>query len=218
MSLAAPSNRAQFRSEIGATIRLATPLIVGQVSAMGMNVADTLIAGRLGAAPLGGVAVGGAVYSFALLLTIGTLGAVTPTVAQLFGARRHSEIAPRVRQAWWIALALGLMVMLVCFNAHPLLVAIGIDDALLPHASGFLRGVAFGGPAAVRHLFGEPTVCGGRHQGRRDRLLYRSGQWLRTNNGDSYFWKLDNRHHDYTVGAQDGACVLLVGVSVIEGG
>lgn len=113
---------------------------------MGMNVADSLIAGRLGAAQLGGVAVGGAVYSFALLLTIGTLGAVTPTVAQLFGARRFDEIAPRVRQAWWIAIALALTMMLVCFNARTLLVAIDIDAALLPYASDFLRGVGFAGP------------------------------------------------------------------------
>jgi MATE family multidrug resistance protein len=135
-----------FAEEVRATFRLAAPLIVGQISAMGMNVADSLLAGRLGAAPLGGVAVGGAIYSFSLLLTIGTLGAVTPTVAQLFGARRHAEIAPRVRQAWWIALVLGLTVMGVCFNARHLLVAIGIDDALLPHASGFLRGIGFAGP------------------------------------------------------------------------
>ena len=146
MSFATPGIQPTLRTEVAATFLLAAPLIVGQVSAMGMNVADSLIAGRLGAAPLGGVAVGGAIYSFALLLTIGTLGAVTPTVAQLFGARRLDEIAPRVRQAWWIALGLGLLVMLVCFNARHLLVAIGIDAALLPHAIGFLRGVGFAGP------------------------------------------------------------------------
>ncbi len=144
--LSAPVDRHPFAAEVGATFRLAAPLIVGQVSAMGISVADSLIAGRLGAAQLGGVAVGGAVYSFALLLTIGTLGAVTPTVAQLFGAGRYDEIAPRVRQAWWIAIVLALTMMLVCFNARALLVAINIDAALLPYASDFLRGVGFAGP------------------------------------------------------------------------
>jgi len=136
----------RFGAEVLATLRLASPLIVGQVSAMGMNVADTLIAGRLGPAALGGVAVGTAIYSCAMLLTIGILGALTPTVAQLVGARRLDEIASSVRQAWWLAAALGLIVMIICLNAHYVLVAIGIDAALMPHATGFLAGVAFAGP------------------------------------------------------------------------
>ncbi len=141
-----PSTDRRFGSEVLATLRLAAPLIVGQISAMGMNVADTLIAGRLGPAALGGVAVGAAIYSCAMLLTIGTLSALTPTVAQLFGARRLDLIASRVRQAWWLAAGLALIVMIICLNAHHLLDVIGIDEALMPHATGFLSGVAFAGP------------------------------------------------------------------------
>lgn len=129
------------------TLKLAVPLIIAQLSSMGMNVVDSLIAGRLGAAPLGGVAVGAAVYSFALLVCIGILGAVTPTVAQLYGARRFDEIAPRMRQAWWIALGLGLIVMAICWSGSLLPKAIGVDPKLYPHARDFLFGVGFGGPA-----------------------------------------------------------------------
>lgn len=136
-----------YRAHLKSTLRLAAPLVVGQLSAMGMSVVDSVIAGRLGAAALGGVAVGGAVYSFSLLLTIGVLGSVTPTVAQLFGAKRFDEIAPRARQAWWLALGLGLLVMLICFNASLMLKAIGVDPQLYPYASEFLRGVGCGGPA-----------------------------------------------------------------------
>lgn len=142
-----PKSPQTLAQELLATVRLAAPLVVGQLSAMGMNVVDSVIAGRLGSAELGGVAVGTAIYTFALLLTIGTLGAVTPTVAQLYGARKFAAIAPRARQAWWIALVLGTLVSLICFNGGRLLAAIGIDALLLPHASDFLRGVAFGGPA-----------------------------------------------------------------------
>ncbi len=130
-----------------ATLRLAAPLVVGQLSAMGMGVADSVIAGRISSAALGGVAVGTAIYTFSLLLTVGVLGAVTPTVAQLFGAQRFDEIAPRARQAWWLVIGLGLVVMLICFNASVLLRAIGVDAQLYPHASEFLLGVGFGGPA-----------------------------------------------------------------------
>jgi multidrug resistance protein, MATE family len=137
----------RYRTHVRATLGLAAPLIVGQLSAMGMNVVDSLIAGRISSAALGGVAVGASIYTFAMLWTAGTLAAVTPIVAQLFGARRFEEIAPRARQAWWLVLLLGLLVMLVCFNAGAALSLIGVDPALLPHARGFLKGIAFGGPA-----------------------------------------------------------------------
>lgn len=142
-----PDSPQSFGQEIRATSRLAAPLVIGQLSAMGMNVVDSIIAGRLGSAQLGGVAVGVAVYSFAMLLTIGVLGAVTPTVAQLFGARRFDEIVPRARQGWWLALALGIIVALVCWNGGWLLRAFGVDPALQPHATDFLDGVGYGGPA-----------------------------------------------------------------------
>lgn len=138
---------ASYRQHYSETLRLAAPLVVAQLAAIGMNVVDSVIAGRLGSAALGGVAVGAAIYSFALLLTVGTIGAITPTVAQLFGARRFDEIAPRARQGWWLVLALGLVVMAVCFNARHLLLAIGVDPALYPYARDFLRGVGWGGPA-----------------------------------------------------------------------
>ncbi|MEZ5469829.1 MAG: MATE family efflux transporter [Lysobacterales bacterium] len=138
---------ATYRSHLLETLRLAAPLIVGQVSAMGMTVADSIVAGRISSAALGGVAVGGAVYTVALLLTIGILAAITPIVAQLFGARRFDEIAAQARQAWWLALALGVVVMLICFNGSSALRLVGVDPKLYPYAADFLRGVGFGGPA-----------------------------------------------------------------------
>lgn len=137
---------ASWRSEARTTLALAAPLIVAQVSSMGMNVVDSVIAGRISAEALGGVAVGAAIYSFALLICIGTLAAVSPTVAQLFGARRFDEIVPRVRQAYYVAAALGLLVMLICWNGHHLVAAIGVEASLRGHADRFLDGIGWGGP------------------------------------------------------------------------
>lgn len=141
------NNVSSWRTHLRETSHLATPLIVGQLSAMGMNVADSVIAGRINSSALGGVAVGAAIYTCAMLLTIGTLGAIPPIVAQLFGARRFDEIAPQVRQSWWLALALGMLVMLICFNGSSVLRAVGVDQALYPYAADFLRGIGLGGPA-----------------------------------------------------------------------
>ena len=53
------------------TLRLAVPLVFAQLSAVGMNVVDTLLAGHLDAHTLGAVAVGTSVWTLALVIALG---------------------------------------------------------------------------------------------------------------------------------------------------
>ena len=48
-----------------------------------------------------------------ILVNIGVLMAVPPTVSQLHGAGRRGEIGAVFRQALWLALMLGLALILV---------------------------------------------------------------------------------------------------------
>ena len=52
----------RFRRETKALLRLAGPLIVNNLSIAGMQFADAVMAGRLGAEALAAVAVGGSVW------------------------------------------------------------------------------------------------------------------------------------------------------------
>ena len=72
-----------WTSEASATVRLALPLVAGQLAAVGMNVVDSLLAGRHGATTLAGVAVGSALWSVVILILIGVLMAIPPSVSQL---------------------------------------------------------------------------------------------------------------------------------------
>ena len=57
--------------ELRQLIRLAVPLVFTQLAQMGMGVVDTVMAGRLGAVNLAGVALGGVVFWPLLLLVAG---------------------------------------------------------------------------------------------------------------------------------------------------
>ena len=91
-------------------MQLATPVIIGQVAVFSMNFVDTVMAGRLPdkEIALAALGIGGAVWSSMLMFVIGTLMAVQPSVAQLDGADMKSEAAYQTRQAFWIALVLGV--------------------------------------------------------------------------------------------------------------
>ena len=77
--------------ELRQLIGLAGPLVFTQLAQMGMGVVDTVMAGRLGAVNLAGVALGGVVFWPLLLLVAGVVMSLTPTVSQLHGSGRSHE-------------------------------------------------------------------------------------------------------------------------------
>ena len=82
-------------------LKLATPVIATQLLQMSTIVLDTIMAGRANATELSGVAVGSSLWVPLFLLLIGTLGALTPTVAQLAGSKEWSQIPFQVSQSFW---------------------------------------------------------------------------------------------------------------------
>jgi MATE family multidrug resistance protein len=148
MSILLRAQRPRLARELKEMLRLALPLVTGQLSAIGMNVIDAMLAGHLDAHTLGAVAVGTSVWSLALVAAIGVMLALPPSVAQLNGASRREEIGPLFRQALWLAASLGII---LCIGVHfggPLLVgAIGVDPALVPDVTRFLHAISYGAPA-----------------------------------------------------------------------
>lgn len=142
-----------FRGELRATANLALPLILGQLSAIGMNVVDTLLAGHLNAHTLAAVAVGTSVWALAINAAIGVIMALPPTVAHLAGAGRRGEIGPVFRQALWLATFVGIALLLLVRYAGPwLLGAFGVDPSIVEDTGKFLRAIAWGAPALTGYL------------------------------------------------------------------
>jgi MATE family multidrug resistance protein len=78
---------------------------------------------------------------------MGLLMSVSPSVAQLYGAGRHAEIGPCVRQGFWLALAASLGGMLAFLGAEPLFRWLRIVPEVMPTALAFLRAISWGLPA-----------------------------------------------------------------------
>jgi MATE family multidrug resistance protein len=136
-----------LRRETAATLRLAGPLIGGQLAGMGLSVTDTVMAGRLDAATLASVAVGASAWTSVNLFLIGVLLAVPPSVSQLVGADQRSEVGPFARQALWLALGLAAAAAGAVLGFRPLLEWIGVAPAIVPTAAGYLKALAWGVPA-----------------------------------------------------------------------
>ncbi len=96
---------------------LSWPLLIAQLSGMGMLVADTVILGHYSPLHLAALAVGSGVYVSTVLALGGILQAVAPLVAHATGAERTHEVTQHFQQGIWLACALGLAGMLLL--QHP---------------------------------------------------------------------------------------------------
>ncbi len=85
---------------------LAWPVLIGQLAIIAFGVIDTAMVGRYSAVDLAALGLGSSIYISVYIGLTGILTALQPITAQLYGARRYSEIGEEVRQALWLALAL----------------------------------------------------------------------------------------------------------------
>lgn len=129
--------------------RLGGPLLANNLAISGMSLADTVMAGQLGAAPLGGLAVGAAYWHLFLFVAFGMLMAVSPTVAHANGAGNTQAVVEYVRQSWWLALVLAVVLVCGLWQAVWVLPAIGITPDILPIAVGYVHAIMWGMPAAL---------------------------------------------------------------------
>lgn len=150
-----PRSFSTLREEAATTVRLALPLIGGQLAYLGMGFVDTVMAGRLSAQALAAVALGASVWSSAHLLLLGVLLAIPPFVSDYDGRgtdEARARIAPLTRQAIWLGLALCLPIGLALVSTAPWLHRIGIQPGLVPVVDGYLRALCWGLPAWAVYL------------------------------------------------------------------
>lgn len=148
------------REELSALARLAAPAVITQLAQMGMGVLDTVMAGRVSAEDLAGVALGGNVIWPTMLLLMGLLMALTPNIAQLRGEGKREAVGPLVHQGFWMALLLGGVILLLIEQAPKLYGLLGADPTVIPFAERYLDGARWGLPGIMFYFVGR-YLCDG---------------------------------------------------------
>ncbi|MCL1603810.1 MATE family efflux transporter [Succinatimonas hippei] len=134
--------------EIHRIIKLAWPIIFGQLASTSMTVVDTVMAGAAGTEQLSGVAIGGSFYWPAILAIVGLSFALQPIVAQLRGAGKADEIPARVQLAAIICLTVSLlMAVVLCFTHFLYKLMPNVNAEMVRVATGYLYALACSFPA-----------------------------------------------------------------------
>ena len=142
-----------WRQEAGALLRLAGPLVINNLAIAGMQFADAVMAGRLGAEALAAVAVGGSVWFLGFTVMLGLMMAISPIAARHFGAGNPSLIGQYTRQGLWLSAVLGVSILVLAqLLVEPALRFVGIANEFRDLTVAYVRAIMFGAPAICAFL------------------------------------------------------------------
>jgi len=145
-------DRARVAHEVGATVRLALPLIAAQLAAVGPNFVDAVLAGHLSAHVQAAVTTAVSIWALALVSGLGMMMAVPPSIAQLDGAGRRHEAGAVFVQAMWLAWGMGIVLWFLVRHATPLLGWIGVVPTLREDVTHFLHAISWAAPAMTSYF------------------------------------------------------------------
>ena len=109
-----------------------------------MGTTDTIIAGRASPADLAGLGVGNSISMTVFMFISGVIFAVTPIVAQLYGAKKFKQIGQKLREVLWIALFLGILIAVLFMNMGFILNNLPIDKSITDISIKYLQAIALG--------------------------------------------------------------------------
>jgi len=118
------SMREEARAASSFTARVASlawPIVVGQLAVIMNGVMDTMMTARYSAIDLAALGLGASVYVSIFVGLSGVMQALSPTIGQLYGAKKYDAIGHQARQGVWLAIFLSLVGSTLLLFPDPLL-------------------------------------------------------------------------------------------------
>jgi MATE family multidrug resistance protein len=134
--------KSQWSDELRATVALAWPLILSNLTMALIQATDVVLMGWLGPHPLAASALGLNLTFVFILLGIGVVAASSPMIATALGKRSSAvrDVRRSFRQACWVAICIAVASWAVLWNAESIIRRLGQDPALARDAAIFLHG------------------------------------------------------------------------------
>ena len=133
-----------YRTEFGALLRLAAPLVIAHLAQNTMSFVDTLMVGRLGNASLVGIALGSTIFHFVGIVLSGVIFGVGPIVSQATGAEDPETARRAARGGIWVGSILFVPAFVFYWNAYPIMILMGQSAETAADSSAYLRAISWG--------------------------------------------------------------------------
>lgn len=133
---------ADWRDELAATLRLAWPLILSNLTFALIQATDVVLMGWLGSRQLAASALGINLVWPLAFAAFGVITAASPMMATALGAKLRAvrDVRRTFRQSLWLCLFAAVPLWLLLWNAEGVIRGLGQQPALARDAGLFLRG------------------------------------------------------------------------------
>jgi len=128
-----------YKYHIKETIKLAYPVVIGQLGHMMLGVVDSLMVGRLGAVYLAASSLVNGLILLILVLGIGMSVALTPLVAIAKGSEKHDECGIILRQGLLVNLIFSFLLVIVIYFLADLVYYLDQPIEVAQYAESYLK-------------------------------------------------------------------------------
>lgn len=128
-----------WSEELRATFLLAWPLVVAQVAQNALFTTDVIMMGWLGPEFLAGGTLAASFFLPFLLLGGGIVSAVAPLAAQAIGARKIKNVRRSVRQGFWVAIVVALVLLPLIWQIETIMLWSGQEPRLASLSGQYMQ-------------------------------------------------------------------------------
>lgn len=128
-----------YRSHIKETLKLAVPVIVGNLGYNVIGLADTVMIGRLGSVQLAAATLANSTFFFILVIGFGVTMAISALTSQARGAANQKELNGMLHQGTLVSLWMGLISFALILGAAEMLPYLGQEPEVVALAQSYLR-------------------------------------------------------------------------------
>ena len=132
-----------IKIHINDTLKLAYPVVIGQLGHMMLGVVDSLMVGKLGAVPLAAASLVNGLILLIIVLGIGMSVALTPLVAIAKGSGNQDECGIILRQGLLVNLVFSILLVLIVYLLSDLIYYLNQPDDVAVLAESYLRILSF---------------------------------------------------------------------------
>lgn len=132
-----------YKKDINITVNLAIPIVIGQLGHMMMGVVDSIMVGKVGAAPLAAASVSNGIFFLVLVFGYGVSMAMSPLVASAHGAQNHKECGVILRQGLLVNVGVGIILFIIVYFAADTIKFMNQPDEIVDQAMRYTKTLAW---------------------------------------------------------------------------
>jgi MATE family multidrug resistance protein len=133
----------KFSVEIKETIKLAYPVIIGQLGHMLMGVVDSIMVGKVGAAPLAASSIAHGIFMIFMIFGIGVSMALSPLTAMAFGAKKYEECGVVFRQGLLVNFIVSLFLSIAIFFGADIIKYLNQPQEIVEQGVAYMQILAY---------------------------------------------------------------------------